>query len=154
LPECAEQVKNEASTGRRSINRLGDGAESNTAFLQRRHRLDQMWQRTAETIQLPDDQHVAFRHILKRRSQSRAIGPCPGGTILKYLCASGRRKGIDLQCRVLVDGADSGVTNVRQGIWCPLSRPETMLSGLPTEVQGFRTFRTWPLNVRLTDSRR
>src|SRR5208337_466175 len=73
-----------------------------------------MRQRAAEAIQFPDNQHVAVPHVVERRSQSRTIGPRPGGAIFKHLRASGCRECVELQRRVLVDRADARVADIRR----------------------------------------
>jgi hypothetical protein len=74
-----------------------------------------MRQRAAEAIQFPDNQHVAVPHVVERRSQSRTIGPRPGGSIFKHLRASGRRECVELQRRVLADRANARVADIRHG---------------------------------------
>ena len=77
LTQCTEQVEDQPSARRRCVDRLRQGAEPNSAYRQLRHCLDQMWQRAAKAVELPDDQHVAVAHVLECRPQPGTIGPCP-----------------------------------------------------------------------------
>jgi hypothetical protein len=60
-------MKDEAAAGRRGVDRLGNGAEPDAAFFERRYRIDEMWQRAAEAIQFPDDQHVTIAGVFECR---------------------------------------------------------------------------------------
>jgi hypothetical protein len=77
LTQCTEQVEDQSSARRRCVDRLRHGAEPDSTYRQRRHCLDQMWQRAAKAVELPDDQHVAVAHVLACRPQPGTIGPCP-----------------------------------------------------------------------------
>ena len=121
-------------------------------FSKCRDGLDQVRQAAAQPIQLPDDQHVAIAHVVERLPQARSIGACAGRAVFKHLGTPCRGERVKLQCRILVQGADAGVSDVCQG---ELVRFPVRQSCCPTShrlVQDFRTFRGWPLIDRLTDS--
>ncbi len=67
LPECAKQMEDQTPTRRRRVDCLSEGTKPDAALFQRHYRLDQMRQRAAQTVQFPNDQHVAIPHILERR---------------------------------------------------------------------------------------
>ena len=59
--------------------------------------------------------------------------------VLADFRAFGQCEGVELQRWVLIYRTDAGVTSIGQGI-CPFFRPAAILSGSPSDVQGFSTF--------------
>jgi hypothetical protein len=62
----AKQMEHQLTARRGGVDHLGEGTEPNIARLQYFDRVNQMGQRTAKAIQLPNNQHVDIPHILER----------------------------------------------------------------------------------------
>jgi hypothetical protein len=73
LGERTEHMKQQFARRRRGIHAFGERTEGNLFFLQRVHDGEQMRQRSAQPIQLPDDKHVARLHERQRLDQPRSI---------------------------------------------------------------------------------
>ena len=130
-------MKDQLAAGGGGIDRFGEAAEACPAFLKCGDGLYQVRQVTAKAIQFPDDQHVAFPHILKRLLQPWPIGARTGSTIFKHLGAPRGGECIELQRWVLIEGADPGVSDMCQGrvrspvrqSYCPTSHRRSRVSG-------------------------
>ena len=86
-----------------------------TPLFERRHGFDQMHERAAEPVELPNDEHVALAHIVERLAQARSIGTSAGGALREDLCATGRGESVELQRRILVERADASIADERHG---------------------------------------
>jgi hypothetical protein len=65
-----------------------------------------------QTVEPPDHQHVTLADALQRAGQLRAVLPGPGRLLHEDLRATCRRKRVDLQVEVLLDGRAPHVAHV------------------------------------------
>jgi hypothetical protein len=108
-PRAPKRWNTEPPTWCGGVDRLGDRAEPDTALFKRCYGFDQMHQRATEPVELPDDEYIARAHIVERLLQARPIGTGTGGSIVEHLAASRRGESIELQRRVLIEGANAHV---------------------------------------------
>ena len=83
MSQRAENVEQELAVRRGGIHLLGQRTKGDTALLEVRHSGEEMRQRSAKSVQLPDDQAIAGFHEGQRLGQADAITPAPGDPILK-----------------------------------------------------------------------
>jgi hypothetical protein len=72
LRQSAENVEQQLALRCGGVDLLGERPERDTTFLEIRNRGQQMWQGSAEPIQLPDHQAIASAGEGKRLSQAGA----------------------------------------------------------------------------------
>ena len=75
------------------------------------HGLDQVRKRPAETVELPDDQHVALPNVGQRIGKASTLGFRSRGLIAKDRLAACLLQGIELQRGVLVACRNAGISN-------------------------------------------
>ena len=88
LRQCAKDVEYKASPAGSGVDGLLKAPESNAPFLQTPDGLDEILQRTSQTIQPPDQQGVPFSRILKRCLQAWSFASRPT-LVIKDLPATG-----------------------------------------------------------------
>ena len=93
------------------IDPLGKRLELHLALAEAGHNLDQVLQRPAQAVQLPDHQRVVRSEMLKRFFQLGAIPAGTGDTIGVYRVAAGFFQGLDLVLGVLVQGRDPRIAD-------------------------------------------
>jgi hypothetical protein len=99
LRERAENVEEQFTGGVGRVDRLGQGAEADSAVLQILDRRDQLLHRMGEAIELPNRERVARSHVLKRGSQLSTVDLGPRGFLNEDLPAAGRDKRVKLKLR-------------------------------------------------------
>src|SRR5208337_3442787 len=110
LAERAEYVKDQTTAGRCRINRFGQRPQSNAAFFQLAHGLDQVRKRSPEPIELPNDEDVALSRIGERLDQPRTISLRAGRLVLKSPVAAGGAQRVKLQRDFLAVGRNACIT--------------------------------------------
>ena len=85
LSQRSKYMKQELSLRSRGVHLFGQRTESDASCFKFVHRGQQMWQRAAETIQLPDDQTIARTDECQRSRQTGAISPSAAGVILEQM---------------------------------------------------------------------
>jgi hypothetical protein len=111
LRQRAEDVEDELAAAGRRIDRLPDAAEADLLGLQGGDRLDQVLERAAQAIELPDDQGVARAEERQRLGQAGAFILDPAGDVGEDPLAAGPREAIALEVEALVHGGDAGVAD-------------------------------------------
>src|SRR5208283_983880 len=103
LGEGAENVEQEFALRGGRVHLLGQRAESDAARLEIGHRGKKVRQRSAEPVQLPDDQAVASLDESQRLGETGMIAAAAGGPILKQvaLVDPGGEKRVTLQVQNL-----------------------------------------------------
>src|SRR3954447_5301997 len=97
-------------------------------------------------------QYVALSHVVERALYARTIGARTGRMILKNLVASRRSKCIELQRRVLVEGADAGVASERHPVLLSVYPSGNHIVRIAVYNKVSRTEGGGPLNERLADT--
>ena len=85
LRQRAEHLEQELALRAGGVDLLGEGTERNLAFLQPVHRRQQMGQRAAQAVELPDDQAIARPQERQRFRQSRPVVTAAAGVILEQV---------------------------------------------------------------------
>jgi hypothetical protein len=65
LRERCEKVKGEAPAWRRRVDSFFQGTKRDAALIELGKDADQVLERSAQTVEPPDDQRVAFAHVVK-----------------------------------------------------------------------------------------
>ena len=71
------------------FDRLGEGAKSDTALLERGDGLDEMTERTAEAVEAPHDDSVSRARVFERAPELRALGERPTSPVAEDALAAG-----------------------------------------------------------------
>jgi len=111
LGERSEDVKREPPRRSRRVDALSQASEADSALLEPRDRFDQVPQRAAETIELPDDERVALAEMVEAVVELRADVQRPGGGVFEVSLAPGPVKRIELQREILLAGRGARVTD-------------------------------------------
>ncbi|KAI1694566.1 hypothetical protein Ddc_22013 [Ditylenchus destructor] len=114
IRKSCQDMKDQLPARGRRIDALRQGQETDAATPQFLDHGNQVPDRPAQTIQPPDDEHIAFPKRLHHGGQtaSRILGS--GNTmILKDLRTAGIQQGISLQIQVLVRRRHSRISNPR-----------------------------------------
>jgi hypothetical protein len=82
-------------------------------FHQLPDQLDQVLQRAAETVKLPDHQHIACAQVGQQRIELGAVGAGTTGDLAVQLVAAGLVEGVGLQVETLIPGADPRVADLQ-----------------------------------------
>ena len=115
LGQRRKQVEGELAVDRRGVDPLGQGAEFDTAILQRTDQHDQVGHRPAEPVEPPDHQMIPGAPHFEREPQA---GPrCLGAAhaILVDARAARPGQGVALQVEVLVLGRDARIADHNSG---------------------------------------
>ena len=91
------------------IDPLGQRLELHLALAEAGHNLDQVLQRPAQAVQLPDHQRVVRSEMLKRFFQLGAMSAGTGDMIGVYRVAAGFFQCFDLVFGILVKGRNPGI---------------------------------------------
>jgi hypothetical protein len=86
-----------------------EAAHPNAALGQARHGVDQLAQRPAQRVVLPDDQGVARAQLVQDLLEGGWVGQGAAGGLGEHPVAAGALEGVGLQVRLLVGGEDAGV---------------------------------------------
>ena len=99
LRQRAEHLEQELALRAGGVDPLGEGTERHVAFLQPVHRRQQMGQRPAQAVELPDDQTIARPQERQRFRQSRPIVTAAAGVILEQVAFidPGAKKSVSLE---------------------------------------------------------
>jgi hypothetical protein len=110
LGQGREHVEDELAAGGGGVDRLLEAAEPDAAVGEPRDSVDQMPQRPAQAVELPDDQGVAGAELIKELLEGWAVGAGAAGGLGEHPVATSRGESIDLEVGLLVGGGDAGVT--------------------------------------------
>ncbi len=92
-------------------NPVGQGVNADTEFIEGGDNVDQIAEVSSQAVNFPDDQGVARPEVLQAKVPLRAVDFGSGCDVCEGLQAAFERERVELQLRVLVRGADSGVSN-------------------------------------------
>jgi len=99
-----------AATGG-GVDLLGQTLEADPSLVELGHRLDEILERTPQSVEPPDDEDVALPDIVERLLQAEPLGAGAAGGVGEDLLATRRREGVLLQVEDLFEGGDTGITN-------------------------------------------
>ena len=115
LGKRPENMKQKLALRRGCIHLLGERAEADAARLQIGDGRNEVGQRSAEPVELPDDQAIAGRHKRKRLGQSHASGASAANTILEQMSlvdpAGEERVSPQVQGLAITIGGDARITD-------------------------------------------
>ena len=105
-----DHLHHHATRWRRGVDRLGDRAEAGADLVDSLHDMEHVFQRPRQTVELPDDDNIAFAQLVEHAVQ---LGPVPapaGGGFLEYAAAAAGAEGLGLHgIALLVAFGDAGV---------------------------------------------
>lgn len=110
LGQRGEEVKHEPALGRGRVQVVVQAHEVDALFLKTRHQQDQVFQRAAQPVKLPDHERIAGTQPGQQQLELR---PVFGRRrfFLHDVGASGGLQGVDLQVQLLVLGTHAGIAN-------------------------------------------
>ena len=85
LRQRAEDMEKKLTLGCRGVHLLGQRTEGDAAFLEAGYRGEEVGQRSAEPVQLPDNQTVVGAYESKRLGQAGSVAATTTGSILKQV---------------------------------------------------------------------
>jgi hypothetical protein len=71
--------------------------------------VDQVPQRAAQAVQLPDHQGVAGAQLVQQLLEGGPVGAGAAGRLGEHPIAAGAPQGVDLELGLLVGGGDAGI---------------------------------------------
>lgn len=94
-------MEDELAAAGRGVDALLKALEAHAFVHQVTHRLDEMWQRPPQPIQLPDDKCILLAAELQRGGEARAICLGSTGRVGEDLLAASSLESIHLKIQVL-----------------------------------------------------
>jgi len=120
-----EHVEDQLAARGSGVDRLLQATEPDPVLGQPGDGVDQVAQRAAQPVQLPDDQGVAGAELVQDLLEDWAVGAGAAGGLGEHPVAAGRGKGVDLQVRLLVGGGDASVAEQMAHAWGRSQNPVT-----------------------------
>src|SRR3546814_6968251 len=96
------------------VDGVGEAPELDTVLVQIADQIDQLLDRPAQPVELPDDQSIAFAQHFERLGQARPVCPRATHLVLEDLFTSGLAQGFALQLQVLILRRDARNFNAVQ----------------------------------------
>jgi hypothetical protein len=109
LGQGSEHVETPTCRRGGGVDLLLQAAEPDATLGQAGDGVDQVTQRPAKAVQLPDDQGVAGAELVQQLLEDRVVGAGAAGGLGEDPVAAGRGEGVDLQVWLLVGGGDASV---------------------------------------------
>ena len=137
LGQGAEDVEDQLAAAGGGVDLLGQALEADPPLLQPSDRLDQVWERSPETIELPDDEGVPRADVAERLLETWPIGLGAAGGVGEDPLAAGLFQRILLEREGLIMGGDAGIANKHGSIvsqLVTLHKHETMNIGRDCET--------------------
>jgi hypothetical protein len=106
--QCTKDMEDQLTATGGCINRFLQAFESYTSLFQHSNRFDEVFQRTTESIQSPDDQRVPFPDIVQGLLQTRSLFSGAAGLVAIDPFATGLLERICLQRVILLVSGDTG----------------------------------------------
>ena len=110
LRQRAEDVEHERATGRAGVDRLGQGTELHSPFVEYGHQVDQVPHAPAEPVELPHDDGVALPQEVEHVVEFGTVRPRAGRHVGEDPVAPGLLECVLLQISGLVARADPRVS--------------------------------------------
>jgi hypothetical protein len=109
LRQGREDVEDELAAGSGRVDRLLQAPEPDPSVGEPGDHVDQVPQRPAQPIQLPDDQGVAGSQLVQDLLEDEAVAAGAASGLGEHSVAAGVVEGVDLKLRLLVGGRDAGI---------------------------------------------
>ena len=110
LRQTAEDVEHERAARRAGVDRLGQGTELHSPFVEDGHQIDQVPHAPAEPVELPHDDGVALAQEVEHVVEFGTVRPRPGRHVGEDPVAPGLLQRVPLQIGGLVARADPRVS--------------------------------------------
>src|SRR6266851_1541125 len=111
IRERADHLHHHPTRWRRSVHRFGETAKARFPLLNPLHNCEHIAQRAGQTIEFPDDQHVAFTELTQQLVELGPIPAAAGGLLAKDEFTAGSLERCDLGRGVLLAGGDASVAD-------------------------------------------
>jgi hypothetical protein len=110
-----EKIEHQAPLRRGRVNWVIQTLDTNILLQQQVDGLNQMLERTPQSIQLPNHHDVARSHFVEELGQYGPLGRRSANDFRINLAAANRRQRVNLKRNSLISGADASVTNIVLG---------------------------------------
>lgn len=118
-----EQIEHEPPLRVGGVDRIVQAEQADLALHQVARQFDQVLERAAQAVDLPDDEHIARPHLPQQLVEGRPRTLRPAGHVLKDALATGRLEGVHLQGWILIARRDARVADLHprgpQNLSCP-----------------------------------
>src|SRR6266542_4280882 len=111
LSQRSEDVKDQLAAAGGRIDAFSDAAKSPTEGIQLRHDINEIFERTSEPVEFPNDEHIAGAHKGQGLQEARPLGFGPTHGIGEDVLTAGTREGIFLQVQRLIECGDTRIAN-------------------------------------------
>src|SRR5574337_799276 len=109
--EAGHDVEEEAAGRRAGVDGVGEAPELDTVLVQIADQIDQLLDRPAQPVELPDDQGVALAHHFEGLGQTGTVCPRATYLVLEDLLASGLGQRFALKFQVLILRRDARIAD-------------------------------------------
>jgi hypothetical protein len=137
LCQSPEDVEDQFSTAGGGVDLLGQALETDAPLLQPSDRLYKVWERSPETIELPDHERVTRADVAECLFQAITLSGGAAGGIGEDAIATGLCERILLECEGLIMGGDACIAKKHAPIvsqLVTLHKHETMNIGRDCET--------------------
>ncbi len=114
LRQCSEDVKHQPAARCGRVDGFLKALEPDLLLLQFRHKLNQVFERTPETIQPPNNKHVALAQLFTHTVKSGAMFGLSAQNVLKDFSAPCPPQCVSLKIKILLVGGYSGVADTHE----------------------------------------
>lgn len=111
LGQGGEDVEDQLPATGRRVDALLEAPETDLAFLELAHGLDEVADAAAQAVELPDHEDVTGPEVCEGLIEPRPLGQRATGLVGEELLATGVLQGIGLEIEVLFGGGDASIAD-------------------------------------------